>query len=125
MNPAFAKLLASTLSPEAEIYFCSDWHEMAMEIRTCLDSTHAFKIVLEPTLTPRELCLHYNRPMEDAGRFIDGEVYESKPVPDTDEKWLDHVPFGGVVSERDVVCENQWRAVYRLVMVRNEVVIHI
>ncbi|KAJ3143106.1 hypothetical protein HK100_010689 [Physocladia obscura] len=33
--------------------------------------------------------------------------------------WLAGIPFGGVQTERDLVCEAQWRAVYRLVVVRN------
>lgn len=116
VTPEFAQTLAEISSPGTQIYFASDWQELAKDIKTQLMATDCFEIEPAPTMTAKELCAKYSRPEVSGKRFIDKE--EDKPVLDADDLWLDHIPFGGVCSERDIVCENQWRAVYRLVLVR-------
>lgn len=112
VTPEFASLLASCLPTGAAVYFASDWQELALDIRFQLESTKCFIISPEPTLSARQLLEKYQRPHSIIStpsseyRFID-EKYK-KPVDLTSpELWLDHVPFGGVLSERDIVCENQ------------------
>jgi tRNA G46 methylase TrmB len=105
------------------IYFASDWHELALDIRGCLMGTNCFDIPgsdydanLQPTMTPKELQVQHEK---DEKRFIDIRKNSSKPVTETTEKWLASIPFDGVMTERDIVCETQWRSVYRLVLIRN------
>ncbi|KAI8827774.1 putative methyltransferase-domain-containing protein [Chytriomyces cf. hyalinus JEL632] len=47
------------------------------------------------------------------------EVDASNLVLDDSALWLEGIPFDGVQTERDLVCESQWRAIYRLVLYRN------
>jgi hypothetical protein len=116
VNYEFALLLSKILNPSSEIYLASDWHELALDIRSIFDSTKCFIESPKPTLTTNQLNDKYKRPEGSERRFID--LQYDKPLLNSDKLWLDHVPFGGVCSERDIVCENQWRPVYRLLLVR-------
>ncbi|KAJ3275601.1 hypothetical protein HDV01_007604 [Terramyces sp. JEL0728] len=138
MSSKFANTLAKILPVGAEVYFASDWHELALDIRGHLLDTKCFEIPVNgepldktpkavcpypyvPTVTARELhSLHEKLDLETAEkRLIDTRKNFQKGLIDTDELWLSGIPFGGVMTERDLVCENQWRTVYRLVVIRN------
>ncbi|KAJ3254513.1 hypothetical protein HK103_007149 [Boothiomyces macroporosus] len=140
MSKEFATNLAKLLAPGAEVYFASDWHELALDIRNHLLSTNCFDIPCSsepldktpkaicpypyvPTLTAQELLsLHEKVDQESAKkRLIDTQKnFEKSLIENSTELWLSGIPFGGVMTERDLVCENQWRTVYRLVVVRNK-----
>jgi hypothetical protein len=66
-----------------------------------------------PTMTPKGLNRHIN--VEE--RLIDVKKDYEKPF-EGEELWLEGIPLGGIMTERDLVCETQWRSVYRLVLFR-------
>ena len=124
MNIAFAKRLANLMKAGSDIYFASDWHDLALDIRSCLLASGCFEIPtvgeLVPTITAEAIV--QLQPGQKDARLIDTITnYEKQVLVDSSELWLDSVPFDGLLTERDLVCERQWRRVYRLVLVRNQV----
>ncbi|KAJ3361979.1 hypothetical protein HDU91_003659 [Kappamyces sp. JEL0680] len=137
MSRSFAVRLAALLPCGGDIYFASDWHELAVDIRESLLSTGCFDLPQAEgdaeTSIARPVCpwpcvpthtasqLAQLQPLRKDRTLIDTEKDYEKPVVDHDSqsKWLFGLPFGGIQTERDLVCENQWRRVYRLVLVRN------
>ncbi|KAI8611905.1 putative methyltransferase-domain-containing protein [Chytriomyces sp. MP71] len=193
MSPDFAMRLSHLLPPGGEIYFASDWLDLAIDIRDCLLGTGRFSIprieyfpqlcgwsqtdasvnsnarmgfqwrcvcpadvtvcAQRPTNTSHVALLPYipTVPAErlnadQAGLQARAAASGSVPIIDVqtayakpdavasregsddagsrekaaDSLWLEGIPFGGGQTERDLVCEAQWRAVYRMVVVRNE-----
>jgi tRNA (guanine-N7-)-methyltransferase len=122
MSLEFAKRLALVMKPGSELYFASDWHELALDIRNCLLNSGYFELPdqsrpeLMPTITPQQLKCAQKM---DEKRFIDTRKNAVKPISESNELWLATIPYGGVMTERDVVCETQWRSVFRLVLLRN------
>ncbi|KAJ3386862.1 hypothetical protein HDU84_001244 [Entophlyctis sp. JEL0112] len=151
MTPEFAMRLAKLLKKGSEVYFASDWLDLAVDIRTGLLSTGCFDIPVAeegtaaatnmcgkqvethvaqrpyvPTKTTSELCsAQWERQKKVQRSLIDVETAYAKPEVQNGIKdgeamlWLGGIPFGGTQTERDLVCEAQWRAVYRLVVERN------
>ena len=137
MNSDFATRLAKRINPGGEIYFCSDWLELALEIKSHLLATKKFcipegegggrdKHIARPPYVPTVPSLELETSKKIPITTIDAENNYPKPsVSDLDlgsaqDLWLDGIPFGGVQTERDQVCETQWRSVYRLVLIRNQ-----
>ncbi|KAI8895378.1 putative methyltransferase-domain-containing protein, partial [Globomyces pollinis-pini] len=50
MTEKFAIQIAKLLPPGGDIYFASDWHELALDIRTCLLKTNCFELPKAKTL---------------------------------------------------------------------------
>ncbi|KAJ3062355.1 hypothetical protein HDU98_001771 [Podochytrium sp. JEL0797] len=159
MSPEFALRLAKLLPTGGEVYFASDWLDLALDIRACLLSTRCFDIPdsssatttteserpsshiayppYTPTLKTSQLSTNQIHRQSEVSSLnpeplIDVKSQFAKPGTRSDEQidaanespvlWLQGIPFGGVQTERDLVCEAQWRAIYRLVLTRNEVV---
>ena len=128
MSSEFALRLANCIHVGGQLYFASDWHELALDIRTKLLATGLFSIPplssdLSPTKTAHDLRSLQPVPVEKRSdaRLIDVAQEYEKPILETSqEKWLDFIPWGGIKTERDLVCETQWRIVYRLVLERNK-----
>ncbi|KAF0695736.1 Aste57867_13472 [Aphanomyces stellatus] len=126
MSASFAARLAAVMPPGSEFYLASDYEDLALDIRQHLVATGAFRVpsivdgVYEPTMTGdaiRQLFAEKN----DGRKLIDAAKGVGKAAPESDEAkavlWLASIPLG-VPTERDVICENQWRPVYRLVLER-------
>jgi tRNA G46 methylase TrmB len=150
MSEEFAVRLGKVMKPGGMVYFASDWHELALDIRQCLLGSGMFSIpTLEasdnlnndnsfdnilnkksgeavnsiccdypyiPTITASELS---SQVPNDANQLIDIQKSFEKPVQNSNELWLNGIPFQGGMTERDLVCETQWRSVYRLILTRN------
>ncbi len=123
MNPDFAKRLAKLMNPGSDLYFASDWHDLALDIRSCLLNSGFFIIPKPPypyipSMTASELMKL--QPGKKNENLIDTATkFDKDLITDGQEEWLDRIPFEGIQTERDLVCDAQWRRVFRLVVIRS------
>ncbi|ETW04033.1 hypothetical protein, variant [Aphanomyces invadans] len=124
MSAAFAKRLANAMPLHSEFYLASDYEDLARDIRAHLLATGGFNIPVDgpyvPTLTASAIRQSYENKKLQKERLLDTTKAVGKVAMDSDAStlWLATMPLG-VPTERDVICENQWRPVYRLVLIRN------
>ncbi|RHY32455.1 hypothetical protein DYB32_002550 [Aphanomyces invadans] len=127
MSAAFAKVrgrLANAMPLHSEFYLASDYEDLARDIRAHLLATGGFNIPVDgpyvPTLTASAIRQSYENKKLQKERLLDTTKAVGKVAMDSDAStlWLATMPLG-VPTERDVICENQWRPVYRLVLIRN------
>ncbi|CAK4712206.1 hypothetical protein LEN26_013494 [Aphanomyces euteiches] len=124
MSAAFAERLAAVMPPASEFYLASDYEDLALDIRQHLLSTGAFSVPTEgsyvPTMTAPAIRDHF-KPNQTKDNLIDASKGVGKASTASDDSllWLASMPLG-VPTERDVICENQWRPVYRLVLHRSQ-----
>ncbi|KAI9342836.1 putative methyltransferase-domain-containing protein [Obelidium mucronatum] len=164
MNPDFALRISKLLPPGGDIYFATDWLDLALDIRKCLletgcfdipsfrdssnqstaqlnpvQSSHIAQYPYIPTLKTSQISSNHFSTQQQVSQLLQEDLIDvqtkfAKPETLTDAEidlssgswgpvlWLAGIPYDGVQTERDLVCEAQWRAIYRLVLVRNSVV---
>jgi tRNA G46 methylase TrmB len=137
MNADFATRIAKRMHPGGEFYLATDWLELALEIKNYLLDTGIFFVpggkeggrvghIAKPPYVPTipSFALETNKDIPIS--TIDLENNYPKPsvsdleLDSAQDLWLDGIPFNGIQTERDQVCEMQWRSVYRLVLTRND-----
>ena len=121
MSPAFAQRLAAVLPPGGLFYFCSDHANIAEHIRDCALGTGAFESLSDDAIAAAEASegMLWDGGEEvlpsAAGRADPPHHPAAKAAAGPD--WLQRSPFP-VPTERDCVCEVQWRPVWRMMLRR-------
>ncbi|KAJ3233716.1 hypothetical protein HDU81_002038 [Chytriomyces hyalinus] len=110
------------------------WHCVCAEI-PCKnreqEKSHISRYPFIPTLRASQISKDQHGKQHQVSQVLGDELIDvqteyAKPEVDgsnldLDDSalWLEGIPFDGVQTERDLVCESQWRAIYRLVLYRN------
>jgi len=108
----FAELIAALLPSGGSVYVASDHQDVAEEIQDRLLATKAF--VLENRRPDENRALDVEQ-VVDAGR--DSERQSDKSCAD-EARWMPGGYPYGVPTERDDVCETEWRKVWRCILKR-------
>jgi len=141
VQPSLVLTLARYLSLGACIYVCSDVEEMALSMNSCLgkspyfsllqagdDKTH--QLICENALAPgwtfetvesfdkNKSDTDFKKPCVGTIQVCDEGEDEEEGKEGVQEAWLQTNPLGEP-SERDLVCEGDWRRVWRCIYVRN------
>eukprot|EP01025_Chloroclados_australasicus_P017095 TRINITY_DN18708_c0_g1_i2.p2 TRINITY_DN18708_c0_g1~~TRINITY_DN18708_c0_g1_i2.p2 ORF type:complete len:346 (-),score=12.41 TRINITY_DN18708_c0_g1_i2:146-1150(-) len=107
VQPVLVDLLASTLASETIIYLSSDVQSIAIDMRDQFLNTNAFKM-----LNCKFVTFFQDNWVENGHR--DCQLLQNKG-----NEWLSCNPLGEL-SEREQVCEMQWRNVWRCLFVKRD-----
>ena len=126
VTPAFVDMLATILPEGGEVYCCSDVRALSEEMFDVFDNCKSFALdeatymrvgALDVTDVP-------TADPELLSSFDPAHLYQWQPAASehmhaecTRRKWLSCNPYMSV-TERDLVCEQKWRPVYRSAFIR-------
>jgi len=126
VSEKFAMELGMLLPEDGQVYISTDYHELAVDMRSAFLSTGLFESICQPTCdvnfvagTPPQ------SPNEDGPTITTNSLYETMPSVVTWKgtrkiPWLKHRPFF-LGTERDKVCEQHWRPNWRCLFRRTQV----
>ena len=121
IQPSLVVTLANHMDRCSSVYLSSDCEDVCLYMRQVFEASSYFEICSEKAVLASIRNETNDLFMLPKGAFFPPAIGCSDD--DQDNYWLSFNPLSEP-TEREIVCENKWRSVWRCVFVRNHVIVN-